>query len=799
MCHVLRNVVGSMFISLMFRPNCMSFTSGHSARGVLNRQSPAHLRRSAARKKTWLERRSEQHVALPRDKIWLLHRLSTAAETSTGRLGCYILKARLGDSVCSGRTRDIFPLPLLANDALMPEAMPIWRWKIFSRFVDTVIIGMNFLYAVSPETIRKVRPTVGQFDVQARCVSRCSDFLQRLETPAAGTWEHLLPDWVHEVRHPEGPKYGDLVASKVDNLPEAGICNPVPDLPKEWQDIVTSADRMFPNPPDGLASFESFSSGCRNEYIKLVCTQLRNGKLGLASSVRGGGTVLAVGKADSQRQREVWHGKRVSAASVSPPPPRHLACPSALVHPEARPGKHIRVSKRDASCWFDQLVCPEELRCFMGRPPVSRAELYEIGGLRQAEVDSFLETGSETRSSILFPVSRVWPMGFSWSSCVAQEKLLAICEASGLDSSCILAADVKTPESFELVFAAATDDTMIFSDAGPGVTGAAAARLDDAMKSHGAIKNAGKDLTDQLDAVCVGIALEKGEQLGVPPGRCLAIVMTTLSLVSRACVSPLQVNQALGTLQWYDLLVRPKLSVYDEVYSFTRIEPAHRQLQAPPSVLDEILLGTFLGVYWLTDLRRPFLPLIGASDASTEFGFGASVARMPVDAVRKMARIAEKRGDYVVLDGCPASYMKSRLGEAHSLELDKADFTHVFSVRKRWPAHVNYLEGSAFLMLLRWILRSRARHCTRVVVLLDSAVWLGAAAKGRSGTMLNRLLRRAAALEMAGGLMLHLILVPSQENPSDPPSRGVRQKPAKQALLRSKRWQRLSGLCKRFS
>lgn len=108
--------------------------------------------------------------------------------------------------------------------------------------------------------------------------------------------------------------------------------------------------------------------------------------------------------------------------------------------------------------------------------------------------------------------------------------------------------------------------------------------------------------------------------------------------------------------------------------------------------------------------------------------------------------------------------------------MPRHDFVHVLCVKKRKNAHINLLEGEAFLLLLRWILRSRSRHCSRVVILVDSAVWLGAAVKGRSSTALNRLLRKAAALEMAGDVMVHLVLVPSAENPRDDPSRGVRSK-----------------------
>ena len=78
------------------------------------------------------------------------------------------------------------------------------------------------------------------------------------------------------------------------------------------------------------------------------------------------------------------------------------------------------------------------------------------------------------------------------------------------------------------------------------------------------------------------------------------------------------------------------------------------------------------------------------------------------------------------------------------------------------------------LLMLRWILRSTSRHSSRVVFLLDSAVVLGSAARGRSSTRLNRIMRSAAALELAGDLQIYWALVPSDENPSDLPSRGRR-------------------------
>ena len=54
---------------------------------------------------------------------------------------------------------------------------------------------------------------------------------------------------------------------------------------------------------------------------------------------------------------------------------------------------------------------------------------------------------------------------------------------------------------------------------------------------------------------------------------------------------------------------------------------------------------------WIAGLSRPFPPLICASDTSTEVDFGFAVARVPVNVVRRIARAAERQGDYVVRGG----------------------------------------------------------------------------------------------------------------------------------------------------
>ena len=510
----------------------------------------------------------------------------------------------------------------------------------------------------------------------------------------------------------------------------------------------------------------------------MVVKQLRCGKLSLATFCKGGGTTFAVGKPGGERLREVWHGRRVSESASAPPKPRHLASPTALTFLECSDGRPLRLSKRDATCWFDQLKLPSSLRQYMAKPPISTVELVNAG-MSVADQRQHMEDGHAWREGLLYPLHCVWPMGFSWSSYIAQEEMLSVCQDAGIPTSSLLACDCVTPTSFELVAAVATDDVMIFSDAGPGTTCEAARAFDAAMDARCAVRNLKKDVDDALCGTCVGVDLVDGYFLDVPGGRYLAMILTFLHLHRCRVGTPRQVHQLFGVLQWFDLLIRPKLSVYSAIYDFT-ISDSPDAVPLPERVLAELACSLCLGMFWRCDLRRRFLPMLGATDASLSYGLGASVVRASEEMVRTVARWAEKQGAFVVMDGDAAKSLSAeRMLEARYLNLKLEHFSDIFSVRSKFPAHINVLEGEAFVLFLKWLLRSTKHHSTRVVVLLDSAVFLGAAAKGRSSSQLNRLLRKVASLAMAGNLQLHFIFVPCSENPADLPSRGKKRRARK--------------------
>ena len=81
-------------------------------------------------------------------------------------------------------------------------------------------------------------------------------------------------------------------------------------------------------------------------------------------------------------------------------------------------------------------------------------------------------------------------------------------------------------------------------------------------------------------------------------------------------------------IQWLDLLRRPKLSVFEEVYKVKRHPEEFTAASVPAGALIELCVSLFLGIYWQIDLRTPFLLLFSATDASSSFGFGVSGERV---------------------------------------------------------------------------------------------------------------------------------------------------------------------------
>ena len=329
--------------------------------------------------------------AMRSHRTWcLLGQLVDCVWSAPGELG------RLSNSLHEpaydrARQRDIYPLPLVSLAQVETgfncagEVLPAAH-----RYINAVIVVLNFTYGVrAPVHLprsRKLPKT--QATVVARVIESCRQLAERLNTSLPPSFSYGDKDAWSCFEHGGMSKSVPLVASKVDNLVKAGSCDPLPLLPEHIVDQICSDDALFPDVPKGLHKFSEFRAGERLEYVRLVVAQLRCGKTVLADHVRGGGTVFAVAKGDGSRQREVWHGARVSAAAICPPRPRHLASPSAFKAFDLDHGRSLRVTKRDGRCFFDQLLLPSSLCPYMGRPSVRIAELI-AEGMSHEEIISF--------------------------------------------------------------------------------------------------------------------------------------------------------------------------------------------------------------------------------------------------------------------------------------------------------------------------------------------------------------------------------------------------------------------------
>ena len=436
------------------------------------------------------------------------------------------------------RERELFPLPIIPRDylSILPEISDVTIGDACDYFLG-VVAALNWLYGYRGFDFTTGKITTAQSCAHKVIVTAGLELHGRLrgdvESRSRRGWR-FFEDKGAEPRL-------ELVASAVAVPDCAATCDPAELIGGKLGRSIQDASVMFADAPTGLDRFPGFYSGPRSEYIELTARQLKARLLRLSSYCRGGASVFPVGKAEG-KQRVVWNGTRISAAAARPPPPVHLADPAVFGMLDVAAGRQLRVTKRDCRTWFDQLAVNYDVALYFARPAITRRELLAAG----FSCDDIIDFGGDGASDSFFPYSCVWPMGFSWSSCVAQSTLLSICTKAGLVDSMVLAADAVLPQSLDLCFAVATDDLMIFSDAGPGHTSTAALAVEESMMAHGIIKNPDKDINDVLTATCFGVGLIDGRFWCPPAPRIWSLLDAVRDLAVQRAASPGAVAGYLG-------------------------------------------------------------------------------------------------------------------------------------------------------------------------------------------------------------------------------------------------------------
>jgi len=448
-----------------------------------------------------------------------------------------------------------------------------------------------------------------------------------------------------------------------------------------------------------------------------------------------------------------------------------------------RPGQVLYFSKRDAQAYFDQLRLPPNLRPFFGRPPVRADRLCRALGCSISDLAAFEDGPSgppfKSRDRVSL-VNRTWAMGFSWSSFVAQSKLLSIARSAGLQDKQILTLDAPHPAHVDEVVTIATDDAVFVH---PSKLSASERldKFDAAMSEAGVIRNPAKDESAVLETVALGCHLANDPAWVEPDlGKLIRLLLGIVAFSSATTTSARTVGALLGSAGWFAQLTQWHYSIFVRAYELARHVELDAEQPITPAAQDEFVVYAALAPLLVADLARPFLPLIACSDASPSYGYGVSVRGIDPVLAEELASLSEHRGDYLVFsDPLPTDGGQRRAGSPAQLPFSMESFTDVLSIKARVISHSGSMEAHAVLLMVQWLLRSVSRFGSRVVVGIDATAVLAVMLKGRSSApTLRRTVRAVAAHCLGGDVLLLPLWVPTRFNPADKPSRGIRRRPA---------------------
>ena len=326
------------------------------------------------------------------------------------------LRSITEDSVPTGRVRDVLPVPLIDLQVVRDIAEGTCH-KLYGDLLLTIRVanlalqGLNIMMGHRVNSYAAGR-CVPQRAVQLRSLHKASRWCEQLheELPPEGhlAWAQLIGDEAvlgEKKRH-------RLEASRCDILTPSGRVDPLPFASEEARAILTCGETLFSGADLKHIRAAKINKDDRREYAQLVVRQLRAGKVGLRDSVLSSASVFAVGKS-SGALREVWNGSEMSAAAMAPFYPPHLAGVSALTDLEAGTNDPIRVYKRDAQCFFDQLRLPCALRPFFGRPTLTAIDILRHTDMRLVELERYcIDIPAFSEQDTLHPVCLTWPMVF---------------------------------------------------------------------------------------------------------------------------------------------------------------------------------------------------------------------------------------------------------------------------------------------------------------------------------------------------------------------------------------------------
>ena len=510
-------------------------------------------------------------------------------------------------------------------------------------------------------------------------------------------------------------------------------------------------------------------AGSRTEYTKLIGRMLEAGMIRFTSTPRAVNGVFTVGK-DADADRLIIDAQPANRLFVDSP---HVALPnpSHLTQLRVPRGARLQSGKSDLSNFYHHLGLPEWMVDYFALPPLTAAELAQLG----------------LPADACFPACLTLPMGFSHAVPLAQGAHLHVVYSSGALSPSDNILEMRSPDvtADSVKHGIIVDDLFLFS-LDHDLATAAFQRVLAAYAAAGFVVKPSKvvlpsDQPLKVIGFVIGLDADNHTSIALSSDACQDLAQTTLFFLSRGVATGLQLAHIIGRWTWCMLLRRPSLAVLQHAYRYIEVA-GRRRFTIWPSVRRELwmLLGLLPLLHARLDVDL-FHNLL-ASDASEEAA-GVVCTRLTPDIGRRVWQLcsskehvnlqtilnaAGQRGDTLAADAAAA------LSQYSSFYSDvlAARWSTIISSPWRVSEHINALELRAVLLALHWLLSYPSSHSSRVYLLVDSTVTLYSLWKGRSSSApLLLILRRINALLLASGISLLTGWLPSAVNPADAPSR----------------------------
>ena len=549
-----------------------------------------------------------------------------------------------------------------------------------------------------------------------------------------------------------------LVASKVALPSVAGQVNMLDRLPPHIADVYRSPTRCIRSlplakPSHPIPKARVFAS--HTEYIRLLLRMLPIHMVSFTTTPIVINGLFGVPK-DDGNIRLIVDGRPANVVFDDSP---HVELPTPDLIAKltvANPNTKLFVAKSDLSDFFYRFSIPIWMRPYFALPPVLAEE---VG------MDSVYGIGTR-----IYPCLTVLAMGWSHSVYVAQsihEHLLNTnCPSLPPANRITRTSDLVIDRLRHAVYV----DDLIMVGTDQHEQSRALTHYLDVTTTCGLPAKPSKVVWPCATGVdCLGMHLHgTGLTVGVRPDKLHRLCMMTQQVMMADECTGIEMASIVGSWAWAMLVARPALSIFSSVYRFIQCAGS-RPFRVWPSVVRELTNAIHVAPLLYAHIGTPtsWFDRVIAVDASLD-GLGVCATR---DVHVHDVMAASSHSGVIHID--------SRDDVVESL-LDRPLLTARWStiVAAPWRItdsheHINSLEMRSVSTAIRWVLSSPISIRSRLLLLSDSQVVVGALSKGRTSSfsLLCRV-RPVCAFLLASGIQLYARWVASADNPADAPSRA---------------------------